>query len=105
MIQVFITDASGEEQTLSVRGGFSLMEAAVANGVEGIQADCGGACSCATCHVLVDAEWLARVPAPKDYEDDLLDALDNREATSRLSCQIALDDHLDGLRVAVPAAS
>jgi 2Fe-2S ferredoxin len=55
--------------------------------------------------VLVDAAWLSRIPAPKDYEDDLLEALDNREETSRLSCQIALDDHLDGLRVSVPTAS
>jgi len=103
MIKVTITEPSGEERTISVRGGFSLMEAAVANGIEGIEADCGGACSCATCHVLVDADWLGRLPEPKDYEDDLLEALDNRAANSRLSCQIPLDDHLDGLRVSVPA--
>lgn len=102
MMKVTITQSSGEERTISVRGGFSLMEVAVANGIEGIEADCGGACSCATCHVLVDPDWLTRVPAAKDFEDDLLDALDNRAANSRLSCQILLDDHLDGLRVSVP---
>jgi 2Fe-2S ferredoxin len=105
MVQVVFVDSSGREQVVSARGGFTLMEVAVANGVDGIRADCGGACSCATCHVLVDPTWLDRISVVKAFEEDLLESLDNRAPNSRLSCQISVDDHLEGLRVSVPAAA
>jgi 2Fe-2S ferredoxin len=102
MVQIYIEDSAGKPNAISARGGFTLMEVALANGIAGIDADCGGACSCATCHVVLDPEWVGRVPAVKEYEEGLLESLDNREPNSRLSCQIALDEHLDGLRVRVP---
>ncbi|GCA49395.1 ferredoxin-6 [Sinorhizobium sp. KGO-5] len=78
------------------------MENAVRNSVPGIEAECGGACACATCHVYVDEEWKGRVGPPNDIEKDMLDfAYDVRE-NSRLSCQIKLSEAIDGLKVEVP---
>ena len=77
------------------------MEAAVDNDVAGIVAECGGACSCATCHVYVDPEWLGKLPRPAAQEDGMLDCVIDRRANSRLSCQIVLKNELDGLVVRV----
>src|ERR1700743_437076 len=83
--------------------GTSVMQAAVVNGVTGILADCGGAASCATCHVYVDDIWLARLPAMDDDENDMLDCTaSERLPNSRLSCQIDLTSDLDGLVVRIP---
>ena len=71
------------------------------NGFDEVLALCGGCCSCATCHVHVDPDWAARLPAQGADEDDLLDTSDHRVATSRLSCQIRFDDDLDGLKVRI----
>ncbi len=79
------------------------METAIDNGIEGIVAECGGACSCATCHVYVDPEWLARLPSPDSQEDGMLDCVLDRKENSRLSCQIEVGDEIDGLVVTVPA--
>ncbi|TVR53133.1 MAG: (2Fe-2S)-binding protein [Puniceicoccaceae bacterium] len=79
----------------------SLMEAAVAHNIEGIDADCGGVCSCGTCHVHLDPAWLDRVGPAGPHERDLLDFNDAADASSRLSCQIELNDALDGLVVRV----
>ncbi len=80
----------------------TLMEVARANGVEGILADCGGACACATCHVYVDPDWLDRVGAPDEIEAEMLDMVsDLHRPGSRLSCQIRLERELDGLKVTV----
>lgn len=85
--------------------GMSLMKAAVNNGVDGIAAVCGGVCACATCHCYVDEDWLDRLPDPEELEDEMLDETGaERRPNSRLSCQIKLDDTLDGLRVTIPAA-
>ena len=85
--------------------GVSVMEVARANGIEGVVAECGGALMCATCHVYVDPEWTARVGAPSEDEDGMLDATASpREETSRLSCQIKITDELDGLVVTLPEA-
>ncbi|MGE0212523.1 MAG: 2Fe-2S iron-sulfur cluster-binding protein [Parvibaculaceae bacterium] len=82
--------------------GMSVMEAAVKNMVPGIDADCGGACACATCHVYVEPQWLEKVGARSEMEEDMLDfAFDVRD-NSRLSCQIKVTDELDGLTVRVP---
>jgi 2Fe-2S ferredoxin len=83
--------------------GDSLMQAAVDNGVEQITADCGGCCSCATCHCYIDDAWKDKIPPAEAMETDLLEsAIDNVQENSRLSCQIFLTSDLDGLVVQVP---
>ena len=78
------------------------MEGAVKNNIPGIDADCGGACACATCHVYVDPAWVERLGRPNPMESSMLDFAENREANSRLSCQIKVNDELDGLIVRLP---
>ena len=82
--------------------GNSVMETAMENDVPGIDADCGGACSCATCHVWVDAAWMDKVGGPSEMEEDMLGLNEDRKDSSRLSCQIEVSDELDGLVVTVP---
>ena len=92
----------GSETTLDARDGDSVMETAVKNGIRGIVAECGGACSCATCHVFVDEAYTALVGGPGDLEDDMLDgAATERRSNSRLSCQIKMSASIDGLRVEI----
>lgn len=81
--------------------GLSVMEVALQNGIEGIDADCLGSCSCATCHVVVDEEWADKVGPPNENEEGLLSELDGREPASRLSCQVKVLPELDGLVVKV----
>ncbi|OBF39413.1 (2Fe-2S)-binding protein [Mycobacterium sp. ACS1612] len=100
---VFIT-LDGAQRVVDANAGESVMSVAVRNGIAGIIGECGGNCSCATCHVYVDDEFASRVGGAKDMEDDLLDlGVADRRQTSRLSCQIAVTDALDGLTVHVPA--
>ena len=80
------------------------MEAAVQNMVPGIDADCGGACACATCHVYVAADWLPKLKAKDDMEDSMLDFAEEVQDNSRLSCQILMSDELDGITVTTPAS-
>jgi 2Fe-2S ferredoxin len=75
------------------------MEAAIDNDIEGITAECGGACACATCHSYVSPEWLARLPKMDDMEDAMLDSAMDRENNSRLTCQITMTGELDGLEI------
>ncbi|MBX3529720.1 MAG: (2Fe-2S)-binding protein [Rhizobiaceae bacterium] len=82
--------------------GSTVMENAVRNGVPGIEAECGGACACATCHVYVAEDWSERVGRPEPMEEDMLDFAYDVRPTSRLSCQIRVSDDLDGLVVSVP---
>jgi len=82
--------------------GSTVMEAAIKNNVPGIEAECGGACACATCHVYVEEAWRARVGEPSPMEEDMLDFGYDVRANSRLSCQIKITDELDGLVVRVP---
>lgn len=79
--------------------GHTLMEAAIDNGVAGIVAECGGACACATCHAYVAEDWLDKLPAISDMEDQMLDSVLDRRANSRLSCQIEMVESLDGLEI------
>ena len=102
MVKITYVEPDGSEQTLEGDEGFSVMELAVRNGVVGIEADCGGACACATCHVYVDADWFERTGAPQDMEQEMLEFAVDPRPTSRLSCQIRLTAALDGLRVSVP---
>ncbi len=102
-ITVTITDTDGEITRIAdAEEGTSLMEAAREAGVEGIIAECGGACSCATCHVYVDEQWMEKVGQPDDVEEDMLDMVEEiRRPNSRLSCQIKLSAALDGLAATV----
>jgi 2Fe-2S ferredoxin len=86
---------------LEVDNGYSVMEGAVNAGIDGIVAECGGACACATCHAYVDKTWLEKLPAMDDMEDAMLDAAYERRDNSRLTCQIEVSDELDGLVVTV----
>ena len=102
-ITVHLIETDGRRHTVVGRQGQSLMKAATSAGVDGIAADCGGCMTCATCHVIVDAEWAGRLPPPSSDEDAMLDTTAvPRQPTSRLSCQIALDDSLDGLVAGLP---
>ncbi|WP_346007836.1 2Fe-2S iron-sulfur cluster-binding protein [Janibacter terrae] len=102
MITVRLTSPSGELHEVVGRPGSSLMETAVKHAVPGIVAECGGACSCATCHVYVDEEFATQVGGADDWEDEMLEeAVAPRRPTSRLSCQIKLSEELDGLSVTI----
>lgn len=103
MITVTWIAADGTSRTITARPGQSLMQAAIAANAPGIEADCGGLLTCATCHVYVREPWQAQLPAPSADEDSMLDfAAAERRPNSRLSCQIALTPALDGLVVDVP---
>ena len=91
----------GTEQPVTIEPGTTLMEAALFNGVDGIQGLCGGICSCATCHVALDPELFAVLPAPSEGEAEMLDILDNHQPTSRLGCQVQATPELAGARVRV----
>ena len=97
MPQLTIVTRDGKERIVEGRVGWSVMENIRDNGFDELLALCGGCCSCATCHVHVDPEWIEKVGRPKPDEDDLLDTSDHRVETSRLSCQILFAPELDGL--------
>ncbi len=101
MAEIFVTTREGQEIALAAKRGLSVMEIIRDGGVDEVLALCGGCCSCATCHVYVDAGDVARSGAASPDEADLLDSSDHRQPNSRLSCQIAFTDALDGLRVTV----
>ncbi len=101
MAQLTIVARDGSEKTVEGKAGWSVMENIRDNGFDELLALCGGCCSCATCHVHVDPEWLGRVGAPGEDENDLLDTSDHRNETSRLSCQIQFTEELDGLKVQI----
>lgn len=102
MPKITFIEANGSKHEVEAEAGMTVMEAAVKNSVPGIEAECGGACSCATCHVYVSDDWREIAGQPDEMEEDMLDfAFDVRES-SRLSCQIKVTDDLDGLVVHVP---
>jgi 2Fe-2S ferredoxin len=93
----------GRRTTVEASPGTSVMEAAIRNNVRGIDAECGGSCSCATCHVYVEPEFFARLPAADEMESELLEGVAApREVTSRLGCQIPVTAELDGITVRIP---
>ena len=102
MPKVTFIQPDGTRSEVNALSGDSVMETAIDNDIDGIVAECGGACSCATCHVYVDKSWLDRLPDPDPLEDGMLDCVLDRQETSRLSCQIRLTEELDGLTVRVP---
>lgn len=101
MPQIVVVNQSGEEKSVEAPLGRTLMEVIRDNGFDEMLALCGGCCSCATCHVHVDAAFLDKLPEMSEDENDLLDSSDDRDATSRLSCQVPMTDALDGVRVTI----
>ncbi|MCK0745198.1 2Fe-2S iron-sulfur cluster-binding protein [Chromohalobacter nigrandesensis] len=94
---------NGERQTVEVKSGTSVMQAAMAEGISGIVAECGGSAMCATCHVYVDPEFVEHVPDVQEIEDEMLEcAASERRESSRLSCQLVVSDEMDGLVVHLP---
>ena len=102
MAKIIYVDHDGNERPIEATNGESVMEAAIKNSIPGIDADCGGACACATCHVYVDASFMDKVGKPEDMEQSMLDFAENVQENSRLSCQISVSDDLDGLKVTTP---
>jgi 2Fe-2S ferredoxin len=103
MAKITYIENGGAEHHVDVPNGLSVMEGAKRFTVPGIDGDCGGACACATCHVYVEGGWFERLPPMDELEHDMLDFAFDVRPTSRLSCQIKIDDSLDGLVVKVPA--
>src|SRR5665213_1478947 len=103
MAKITYIDPAGQRHALAAETGTTVMENASRNGVPGIEAECGGACACATCHVYVDEAYKAVVGEPEPMEEDMLDFAFEVKSNSRLSCQIRVLDALDGLVVMVPA--
>lgn len=103
MAQITYVEHNGKEHLVDVPAGMTVMEGARDNGVPGIDADCGGACACSTCHVYVDTAWVEKLPAMDPMEEDMLDfAYEPDPSRSRLTCQIKVTDDLDGLKVFLP---
>jgi 2Fe-2S ferredoxin len=102
MVKINFVDHDGTTRTVDVEPGATAMEAAIRNAVPGIDAECGGACACATCHVYVDEAWQEKVGAPSPMEEDMLDFGYDVRPNSRLSCQIKITDALDGLVLRTP---
>ena len=102
MAKVTYIQFDGTETEVEVRTGLSVMEGAIKNNIPGIDADCGGACACATCHVYVDPAWREKTGEASAMEESMLDFAENVEPNSRLSCQIRVTDALEGLVVRLP---
>jgi ferredoxin, 2Fe-2S len=102
MIRVTFKRQDGGATVVDARGGLTLMEAAVLNGVEGIDGECGGVCICATCHVYVETAWRRKLNPAAQGESAMLEAIDDRREGSRLACQIKLTEALNGLVVEMP---
>ena len=104
MPKITFIQPDGTEQTVEIAIGWSVMEGAVRSLVPGIDADCGGACACATGHVYVDPAWAAALPAKAEMEETMLDFAQDAQANSRLSCQLRVTSDMDGLIVRVPSS-
>lgn len=104
MTKIKYIEHNGKEHEVEVPAGWSVMEGAVKNLIPGIDADCGGACACATCHVFVDAAFEAKIPPKSDMEETMLDFAPDIQPNSRLSCQIKVTQELEGLIVRMPTS-
>ena len=103
MPKITYIEHNGKSHTLEVANGLTVMEGAVQNNIPGIDADCGGSCACATCHVYVDEKWFNKLPNKESAEEDMLDMASEPKPLSRLSCQLTVSDKLDGLVVNMPS--
>ena len=104
MAKIHFVDHTGETRIIDVENGATVMEAAIRNAIPGIEAECGGACACATCHVYVNETWIDKTGKASSMEESMLDFASDVEPTSRLSCQIKVRPELDGLVVRIPAS-
>jgi 2Fe-2S ferredoxin len=102
MTKIVFIGRDGTRYELDGENASTVMETAIKSGVPGIEAECGGACACATCHVYVDEAWAEKTGEPEPMEEDMLDFAYDVRPTSRLSCQIRVSEELDGLTVTVP---
>ena len=103
MAKITYIEHGGKEHVVEVANGMAVMEGARDNNIPGIEADCGGACACSTCHVYVNGDWVAKLPAKDAMEEDMLDfAYEPNPERSRLTCQLKVTDELDGLIVNMP---
>ena len=102
MAKITYKDFQGNSKTLEIENGLSVMEGAIQNDITGIDADCGGAMACATCHVYVEESWFNKIPKAEDAEVDMIDMAYEPKKNSRLSCQLIISDELDGLVVTTP---
>ena len=102
MPKITYIDSTGKERVVEAKNGMTVMETAIKHNIPGIDADCGGACACATCHVYVDEAWREATGKPSAMEESMLDFAEEVEPNSRLSCQIRVSDALDGLVVRLP---
>ena len=104
MPRIVYIEPDGTRKEIEVEVGYTVMEGATMNGVEGIEAECGGACSCATCHAYIDEEWWDKLAEIQGLEDSMLEAAVERKPNSRLTCQIQVTEELDGLTLKVAPA-
>ena len=103
MAKITYIEHNGKSHTVEVQNDLTVMEGAVQNDIPGIDADCGGACACATCHVYVEPEWFDKLPKIENAEEDMIDVAFEPNKFSRLGCQITVSDDLDGLGVKMPS--
>ncbi|MAD91797.1 MAG: (2Fe-2S)-binding protein [Gammaproteobacteria bacterium] len=101
MAKIIFETRDGVQHEVEVENGYSVMEAAINNNIDGIVAECGGACACATCHGYINNDWVEKLNDMDAMEDSMLDMAFNRKSNSRLTCQIEVSDSLDGLVVQV----
>ena len=102
MPKITYKDFQGQKKTIEVDNGLSVMEGAIENDIPGIDADCGGSMACATCNVYVEEKWFNKLEKAEDAEVDMIDMAFEPKKYSRLSCQIIINDELDGLEVTTP---
>ena len=103
MPKITYIEHTGKSHSVEVPKELSVMEGAIQNNIPGIDADCGGSCACATCHVYVEEKWFDKLPMKEDAEQDMLDMAFEPQKFSRLACQITIADELDGLVVKMPS--
>ena len=103
MPKITYIEHNGKSHEIEVANGLSVMEGAVQNNIPGIDADCGGSCACATCHVYVDKKWFDKLSKKDSAEEDMLDMAYEPKKFSRLSCQLSVTNELDGLVVKMPS--
>ena len=103
MTKITFKDKLGDSKTIEVENGLTVMEGAIQNDIQGIDADCGGSMACATCHVYVEEKWFNKLPKAEEAEVDMIDMAYEPKKNSRLSCQLIVSEELDGLIVTTPA--
>jgi 2Fe-2S ferredoxin len=104
MPKIVFIESDGTEHSVDAKAGISIMENAIANNIDGIEAECGGSCMCATCHCFIEGDIASKLPAMESDEDEMLGfAAEERRPSSRLSCQVKMTDELDGIVVHLPA--